>query len=243
MGQPPQLLGTLEGGVYPTDDGSHTWIWAYPTNLEYVPISTGNALVAAELPAGYRPVFTAGDSLVITNDDEIAIIDSVGTVTSYGSGQPIEATSEILIWEDCQRDCALFLSPLTNITAAIRIDLPPGADRWTRAGAVAIPSSSPDLPTIAADDSLLLVDAVSGSGQDVTHRLTIVNLNTGAATVLKEYRGPGWASAFWDRTGTRIVVATNNSNGQDISIIDANTFEETQIVDALPQGYWILGAG
>jgi hypothetical protein len=241
--QPPRLLGTLEGSVYPTDDGNHAWIWAYPTNLEYVETSTGRALVAAELTAGFQPVFTAGDSLVVTNDDEIAIIDTAGTVAPHGSGQPIEATAEILIWEDCERDCALFLSPLTNTTAATRIDLPRGADRWTRAGAVGIPSTSPDLPTIAPDRSLLLVDAVSGSDPETVHRLTIVDLDNGVATVVKEFQGPGWASAFWDRSETRIVVAINNSNGQDVSIIDADRFEETQLVDALPQGYWILGAG
>jgi len=241
--QPPRLLDSLEGSVYPTDDGFHAWVWAYPTSLEYVETSSGDVLASAELPAGFQPVFTAGDSLVITDDDEIAIIDTTGTVAPHGPGQPIEATPDVLIWEDCERDCALFLSRLTNATAAIRIDLPPAADRWTRAGAVSIPSSSPDLPTIARDHGLLLVDAVSGSDPETVHRLTIVDLNSGAATVVKEYEGPGWASAFWDRTGTRIIVATNNGNGQDVSIIDADSFEEQHLVDALPQGYWILGAG
>jgi len=240
--QPPRTLGSLEGSVYATDDGHHAWIWGFPGNLEYVETSTGDVVTTAEIPEGYQPLFTAGDNLVIRDDLQTAILHTTGVIDSYEANHVIEATADYLIWEDCDLACAIVLTPLTSTGVESRIDAPPGAERWTRAGAVIIPSSSPNLPTISPQ-GLLLIDAVSGSDPDATHRLTIIDLGSGEATVVKEYEGPLWASAFWDRSGLWIVVASNTSNGQDISIIDASSFEETRIANALPDEYWILGAG
>lgn len=241
--QLPSLLGTLEGAAYPTDDGTHAWIFSHPTSLEYVETSTGQTAATTEIPAGFQPQFTAGNDLVISDDNLINIVDTQGNITSHGAGEAIEATADVLIWEDCNTVCTLVASPLTGLSEEARIRLPDDAEQWTRAGMVSIPTTSPHLPTITRDGQLLLVDTVSGTGQNAKHQLTIVNLETGTTTIATEYQGPGRASAFWDQKGENIIIATNNNNGQDITIIDTDTLRRRHLPGALPDGYWILAAG
>lgn len=135
------------------------------------------------------------------------------------------------------------ISPLANPADAIRVPSSGGADHWTVTGGVAIPSTSPGLPTITRDSRFLVVDALTGSEADITHRITTVDLETGSAKVIAQYVGPGFANAFWDQPGEHIVVLTNTGNGQAVTIISVDTMDQHVLVGALPEGYWVLGAG
>ncbi len=243
LGRAPLLLGTLEGPVFPADDGAHAWTWDAPHTVEYVDLFTGESIATFELPGRFQPQFTAGDDLLITDGISLGLLKTTGTVRPLQAGYPIEATAKLLAWQQCDSTCELVLTPLTDSGAEVRVPRPAGAERWTRAGAVAIPSSSPDLPTVTRDGNHLLVDAVSGQEPDTVHRLAIVDLETASLTVVNEYRGPGWASAFWDASGKHIIVATNTAAGQDITIFDASTLAVRSLPDALPDQFWVSGAG
>ncbi len=241
--QPPLRLGTLEGPAYPTDDGGHAWVWEPPSDLQYVSLSDGAVVGTAHLPEGFAPGFAAGDALVATRDGEAVLASAAGVVEPLPvAGVVIEATGDTIVWEDCASGCDLVLS---SPSGTRRVPLPEGAERWARAGAVAIPSSSPDLPTLSWDGRYLLAVATSGSGDALTSRLVVVDLEAATARVLTtDAPVPPWGSAFWDRAGTSVVVAVNTlAGGQEVNVVDAATGEHYDVPGALPGGYWVLGAG
>jgi hypothetical protein len=157
---------------------------------------------------------------------------------------PFEGTGDVIVHQPpCDHACPIVVSSRDDPAGAVQVALPEGATTWSRAGGVAIPSTSPDLPTVTRDGRSLLVDAVSGREHEYLHRVTVVDLVTGAADVVAEYEGPAFSSAFWSRDGTDIVVLTIGSNGDRVNVIDRATGRRHDLLGALPDGFWVLGAG
>ncbi|MET0895572.1 MAG: hypothetical protein ABWY80_06955 [Acidimicrobiia bacterium] len=268
LGSEGRRLGTVVGErrVIPTSDGSRVWmlgVGSAPDQgaeqpLELVDVGTGEPVLSMTTPrvvppGGHHLLGTVGgDALIAVTSNgsgqggegwtDIVRVSPAGEWSALSPPAPgalfVTATPNVIVWTSAGREQLLLQSSSGDVRTlpAVAPGLPWSAGT---AGHPTIPGSAAPLAALSRDGTRLLIHASARDYSD--GRLVVVDLEN--ATTSETLPGAEIGSAFWAADDRTVFAVERQPNGDQLLLaIDPSTGRRTPIPDAIPPGYYLIGA-
>lgn len=251
--------------VVPSPDGDLVWVVQpglpslgsprpdHSTLVELVAVPSGELLASYEVDPNAFPIGATSSGLVLNMHTWIDTGD--GFISEPGSEQILHLLRDGTLVNVSQGHAIAVTPSAVAILNGDRLiigsadggssyDIPkPVPGTWFEVGGPGIPSEAMPLQTVSPDGSRLLVGIADSLDVNRTPRsstLFSMDLETGVATTIDRWSGPGTPLATWSRDGQWIVLVDN----QDITLISLTDPENRfTLPGVVPEEHWVLAAG
>lgn len=245
--------GSEERTLVTSPSGEQVWIVTdgsiayYDFTTGEPPWSVATSAFAGVIAATERGLYVRS-SIGDPNSEAVLVETESRSITRVDPPEPgamlVGAGDEFLLWRSSTGDLlahSLFARAPSPVYSTLT---PPTGSAWGRGGVVATPSNSSPMRMISPEGQHAVISVVGdGSLEDRATGVAIVDLANGTYEQLDTSATGASHSVTWTHDGAFVVIFTDEDDGTGVAIAPVDTGVARPIPDAIPPGFYLLGAG